>query len=129
MRLTDNIIDFDYAGTFGTLFFVKGTKRQEYDQEQGGYTGEIIEKKIEISSDIQGKNFTVKLPVEVDIDQFKRNDLVTLEDVVIKYYAMIDADAFSNQANEGYSITAQNVKLAFQKKEPLKQKEVVAGVK
>lgn len=104
-----NIIPADPVKTLGVLTFVAELEaRQGY--ENGERTGEVIERRVELSSDVQESILRVDLPPEADTKALKFGDVVELTGAEFKAWAMIDEDSFSNYADSDVKVTATDIK-------------------
>lgn len=115
-----NIIPADPEKTLGVLTFVSELEaRQGY--EDGERTGEVIERRVELSSDIQESILRADLPPEADTKALKFGDTVELSGVEFKAWAMIDADSFSNFADSDVKVTATDIKKKGGSRQNLKE--------
>lgn len=105
-----NIIPADPVRTLGVLTFVSELEaRQGYD-DNNERTGEVIERRVELSSDVQESILRVDLPPEADTKALKFGDVVELSGAEFKAWAMIDENSFSNFADSDVKVTATDIK-------------------
>lgn len=105
----NNIVPANAEKTLGSLMFISELEgRQGY--ENGERTGEIVDKRIEVSSDVQQSGIKIVLPSDTDLSGFKFGDQVELVDVTFMCWAMIDADAYGNFADSDVKVTAAGIK-------------------
>ncbi|MBL1226496.1 DUF961 family protein [Enterococcus sp. BWR-S5] len=115
-----NIIPADPVKTLGVLTFVAELEaRQGY--ENGERTGEVIERRVELSSDVQESILRVDLPPEADTKTLKFGDVVELTEAEFKAWAMIDEDSFSNYADSDVKVTAKDIKKKGGSRQNLKE--------
>ncbi|MEG2937126.1 MAG: DUF961 family protein [Vagococcus sp.] len=115
-----NIIPADSEKTLGVLTFVSELEaRQGY--ADGERTGEVIERRVELSSDIQESILRVDLPPEADTKTLKFGDIVELSGVEFKAWAMIDENSFSNFADSDVKVTATDIKKKGGSRQNLKE--------
>lgn len=109
LEFENNIVPAIPEKTFGNLLFVAELDPRE-GYENGERTGEIIEKRVEVSSDVQKSIIKIVLPSSADLSGFKFGDAVEVTDPEFMPWAMIDADAFGNYADADVKVTAKEIK-------------------
>lgn len=106
MDIKTEELKIDYQATFGMLKFIgfkKNTELYEYDEEEQRdiSTGEITDKRYEVSSSAQEDFFDVVVPPNVDVD-FPRGTEINLTDPHFENYML--------RGNEPYiKVFAQNI--------------------
>ncbi|MDH6363695.1 hypothetical protein M2139_000532 [Enterococcus sp. PF1-24] len=109
IKFDKNIIPCLAKETLGNLTFISvGEHRMGF--ADGEATGEIIEKRVEVSSDVQESVIRIDLPPTVDVDQFKFGDKVEIDDVEFKGWAMIGEDSYSNYADSDIKVNAKSIR-------------------
>lgn len=110
LEFENNLVPANLKKTFGNLFFVKVLNaRMMYDEDRNP-TGEISERRIEVSSDVQQSTFEVSLPASADLEGLKWMEPIELENVTIRPWAMIDEDAFGNVPDSGVKVRAEKIR-------------------
>lgn len=120
MDIKTEELKIDYQATFGTLKFIgfkKNTELYEFDEEEQRNisTGEITDKRYEISSSAQEDFFDVVVPPNVEVD-FPRGTEIDLIDPYFENYML--------RGNEPYiKVFAQNIVKKQGNHEPAKKEE------
>ena len=120
MDIKTKELKVDYQATFGTLKFIefkKNTELYEFDEEEQRNisTGEITDKRYEISSSAQEDFFDVVVPPNVEVD-FPRGTEIDLIDPHFENYML--------RGNEPYiKVFAQNIVKKQRNSEPAKKDE------
>ncbi|MHC5217959.1 DUF961 family protein [Enterococcus sp. LJL128] len=103
-----NIVPANPEKTLGNLIFVSSESREGF--ENGERTGEIVEQRVEVSSDVQQSTIRVVLPATTDVKSFKFGDTVELVEPTFMAWAMIDPEAYGNFADADVKVTAKDIK-------------------
>ncbi len=120
MDIKTEELKIDYQATFGTLKFIgfkKNTELYEFDEEEQRNisTGEITDKRYEISSSAQEDFFDVVVPPNVEVE-FPRGTEIDLIDPHFENYML--------RGNEPYiKVFAQNIVKKQRNHEPAKKEE------
>lgn len=107
MKLDLNKLVVDYEKTFGTLKFVGEVDGRKEQDDEGKLTGTILDKRINVRSDVQKDMFVVVLPADYTLPQVGFNQVIELINPLITPYAV----AQGRYANDGFKITADGFKV------------------